>query len=141
MTVFREPVVDKIFREFEDTSESSSQSIISLDAGEALGGQKIVTTDATGDAILADNTVITDSNRVLGFTKTSATLGSSVDIITQGELEDVSFSFTPDALIWLGITGLPTQTPPSSGIVVIMGQAITATKILIRIQQTIQKVS
>ncbi|NQZ06059.1 MAG: hypothetical protein HRT35_02765 [Algicola sp.] len=114
-------------------------NIISLVAGEALGGQKWVTTNALGEAILADSTAA-DGNKILGMTITAASSGASVDIKMLGELTDPSFSFTPDVPIWLGLTGLSTQTAPSIGIVSLVAQALTATKIFIRIQQTIQKV-
>lgn len=122
-------------------STAINPNIIDLIAGEALGGQRIVTTNSLGQAIYADQSTFLDQNLILGFTRAAATLGSSVSILTLGELTDASFSFTSDAVIWLGLTGLPTQTPPVSGIRVIVAQAITATKIFIRVQESLKKAS
>lgn len=116
-------------------------NILNLVAGTALGGQRWVTTDASGEAIYADNTTVSDSNKIVGITLNAVSAGTNVGIRTFGELTDSSFSFTPDEPIWLGITGLSTQTPASSGIVVLVAQALTATKIFIRVQQTIKKAS
>lgn len=140
-TVVTQSQIETVEISSSGATTATNPNVISLIAGEALGGQRIVTTNASGSAVYADNTTLTDSNKILGFTRTSAGSGSAITILTLGEMVDASFSFTPDVPIWLGVTGLPTQTPPTgTNLIALCAQALTATKIFIRVQQSIIKI-
>lgn len=101
-----------------------------------VGGNRAVRLDA-GDLIYADNTVPGDGNRVLGITVGAASAGSSALVQTEGLMEESSWSWTPDAPIYLSTTGLLTQTVPTSGFVLILGFATSPTQMMIEVKMPI----
>lgn len=106
-------------------------------AGVALGGQRLVTTDAAGNAIYADNQVAAHANRVLGLTEGAASLGAPVSIRTGGEYDEPSWNWVPDTVLFLGTNGLLSATAPVNGFSLPIGYAITATKIFIAVKQPV----
>jgi hypothetical protein len=75
---------------------------------------------------------------VLGITVTAGAPGASVQVVRTGIYDDVSWSWTPGVGIVLGASGELTQTvPPGAEVIAPLGVAITATKMLMRIDPTI----
>lgn len=112
-------------------AESQDQErYVEFPAGVALGGNRVVRLDA-GDVVYADNTVAADANRVLGITTGAVSLGAPARIQVSGLMTEVSWSWTPDAPIFLSTTGLLTQAPPTSGFSLIVGFATSATQMFI----------
>lgn len=101
----------------------------------SISGHRMVMLDALERASYADASTLEHASRVVGVTIAAAAGGASVTIRTRGELDEPSFSFTAGLPLFLGSAGVLTQTPPSSGFVLIVGFAITATKIFVAIQQ------
>ncbi len=67
----------------------------------------------------------------LGISLQSATNGNSVDIKTNGVVNENSWSWTPDLPVFVGSGGQLTQTAPSSGYLRRVGVALSATSIAI----------
>lgn len=87
---------------------------------------------------IADKDSLGQQDRVIGVTKTSAAAaGETVKVVTSGNMVDPSFSFTPGP-IWLSNSGLLTQVRPTSGLVVQIAVAISATQIEVNIQMAIR---
>jgi len=107
-------------------------------ATSAIGGQRVIVSDVSGQAIHGDNTNLAHLGKVLGISRAAASAGASVDYVSSGEFEDGSLTFTPEDIIYLGANGLMTQAVPTSGFFQIIGHAITATKLLVNIQLPIQ---
>lgn len=106
-------------------------------AGAVVGGQRIVTTDGAGKVVYADKDTPADAFRVLGMTIFSAIADDDVQVLTFGDHTDPSFTWTPGDPIYLGNTGLMTQTVPTTGFVMQVGFAVTSTKMFLQLKEPI----
>lgn len=78
---------------------------------------------------LADKDTLTHQDKILGLTITSASVaGEPVSVLGEGYSVDPSYGFT-EGPIWLGNAGVLTQVKPTTGMLVQLGVAISATEI------------
>lgn len=103
---------------------------LTFPAGAALGGHRAVRL-LNGAAIYASNDAPDDRNLVVGITRGAAVEGDDVVIQSVGLMAEPSWSWTPDRQVFLGLNGLLTQTPPTSGFILIIGIAVASDQILI----------
>jgi len=101
----------------------------------ALSGHRFVVLD-NDKAVYADCTTADHAHRVLGMT-TGASNAGSVSVQTSGEHEEPTWNWTLGQPVFLSTTGLMTQTPPTTGFVLIVGFPVSATKLFIKIHQPI----
>lgn len=110
-------------------------------AGPALGGHRAVGMDDTGVYRYASNATPADVLRVAGITVGAAASGAAVSVQTNGPITEPSWSWTPDAPVYLGQNGGLTQTAPTlaSGAVFSMaiGIALTPTSMFLRLNTPI----
>lgn len=99
-------------------------------AGEALGGHRCVRLDAAGMAFYSDCSVPTHFGRLAGITQGAAAAGDSTTITNSGVMVEPSWAWTADAPVFLGHTGLLTQTAPI-GFQQVVGVALSATALFI----------
>lgn len=72
----------------------------------------------------------TDVPAIVGVAYTSATNGNAITVMKQGQLTEALWSWTPGLPIYCGLTGGAfTQTAPTTGAVVVVGVALSATTI------------
>lgn len=116
---------------------AGSGTTISKTAGVALGGHRAVVLDATEHAIYADSSDLTHRDKVLGITTGAVVLGDIVTIQTYGEITEPSWAWIPDTPVFLGLTGLLTQTPPSVGFSQRIGFPTAATKLFVDIDSAV----
>lgn len=81
-------------------------------AGIALGGHRVVVTDAAGLAIYADNTIAAHANMATKLTLGAAVFGDNVLVQLMGRVTELSWAWTPGGTIYVGTNGTLTQTPP-----------------------------
>ena len=74
---------------------------------------------------------------MLGITTGAAAAGDAINVQASGEMTEVSWNWTPGLPVFLGTNGLLTQTPPVSGFQLVLGVAISPTKLAINIKQPI----
>ena len=74
--------------------------------------------------------------QALGLTMTAADLGEVLNVQRSGPINDSSWTWTPGP-VWLGASGNLTQTPPTGGNDLMVGVALSATRILLDLQQPI----
>ena len=98
-----------------------------------LGGNRAVTVK-DGCAIYADCTL---NLPAIGITTHAAIPGDEVKILQLGKMQITMAGFTPNATIYLGVNGILTLTPPTSGFSQIVGKAYTNDTLLIDIQPPI----
>lgn len=103
-------------------------------AGESLGGQRVVIIGDTEEVFYADPTVEDHAYRVRGLTRGAVTQGNNVEIQTQGELVEPSWSWTPGLPVFLNPNGLLSHTPPEVGFILLVGSALSPTKLFIKIE-------
>lgn len=112
--------------------ESSAATGLNIATPFSLGGNRAVAMTATG-LNYADNTI---ESETLGITKFSAGANSTANILFAGELNGFSGLITGES-IYLGVSGIITQTPPTAGYLQVLGVAISSTKINIQLQPPI----
>lgn len=104
-------------------------------AATSLGGKRAVYSSADGlrYASSADST----GELVIGFTTAAFLNGETAFVKTSGEIQEPSWNWDIDEPIWLGLSGLPTQSPPNTGVLVQLGIATKSDIIQINIQRPV----
>lgn len=102
-------------------------------AGDALGGQVAVYLAGDGKAYKADKTSAL-SRLVVGVTTGAAVLGAPATIQIGGIMTEGSWSWLGTEVVWLGVSGLLTQTIPSTDYLVQVGVPAGPTKLRIEPQ-------
>lgn len=97
----------------------SSASVV---ATAALGGHRVVTVE--GQHAEPD-----DANLVAGITTASASIGETADVVVKGLIEEGSWSWTPDAPVFIGAAGVLTQSPSTTGLIRRIAWAVSPTVI------------
>lgn len=99
----------------------------SLTAGAILGGLRVVLNGPSG-AVHASADNPDHSARVIGITLGAATTGSPVTVQSTGSVTELSWTWTPDDDIYLGLNGVLTQTiPPTAAFAQRVGYAVSPT--------------
>jgi hypothetical protein len=103
--------------------------------GETIAAFRVFQIDATGKAYKVSN-IDTDmnSNVIVGLTIEAGVLNDQVLYIDQG-ITETNYSFTPGAKLYLGTTGLLTETQPSIKVIT-LGYAITASEVMFKVGET-----
>ncbi len=89
-------------------------SAMTVTAGAALGGHRIVYLDAAEKAQYASNQTASHALITLGMTLGAAVLDDPVAVQRTGEITEPSWSWTLEQPVYLGTNGQLTQTPPAS---------------------------
>lgn len=101
-------------------------------AGEALGGTRAVRVAADGKAYYANPDAT--ARFTIGITTGAALIGAPLTIQVEGELEEVSWSWTDSEVVWLAANGTLTQTVPTTGTLLQVGIPMGPTKLRIEPQ-------
>lgn len=76
----------------------------------------------------------TEVPAIVGIAFTSATSGNPITVMTEGQITDALWSWTPGLPLYCGLTGgTLTQTAPATDAVVVVGVALSATVINVQI--------
>jgi len=105
-------------------------------AGEILSGHRMVIVQ-NDQVFYADNSVAGHAFQVFGMTTGAVVQGAYPIIQTYGVIEEPSWNWDTSLPIWLGLTGLLQQTPPSSGFSLIIGFPVSPTSMFINIREPI----
>lgn len=115
---------------------TESDTIIKVNAGTNLGGQRIVV-QINGLLDYAYYNNLDHMNKVVGITTASYIAGQLASVQFRGYMEDPSWHWSTDAPIFVGSQGIMTQAVPTVGFVQQVATVITPVKILINIQEPI----
>jgi hypothetical protein len=88
-------------------------------------------------AITADSSQQSMAGSVVGISITGVTAGSEVVVQFSGELTYNGWNWQPGKPIFLGVGGLLTQTPPTSGFNQLIGTPVSTTSMFINLQSPI----
>lgn len=99
-------------------------------ASATLSALRVVTTNADGQWIYADSSVVAHATAAIALLDSVISSGASGDGITYGTLLDNSWSWDITLPIFLGGTGTLTQTPPVGAFVRVVAQPNTATSLV-----------
>lgn len=104
---------------------------------EAVGGHRAVYLTAAG-ALYADAGTAEHAGRVAGITTQAGAAGASVLVQSAGFMTEPSWAWVPGGDIWLGLSGVLTQTiPPAAAFAQRLGYAVTPTDIWVEISEPI----
>ena len=103
--------------------------VLALTAGAQIAQHASLIFSVGGQAILADPTV--QGYVWAGLAHDAATTGASVTAIRSGLVTDPSWTWTPGAPLFAAPAGALSSAPPTSGAYHKLGNAITATTILL----------
>ncbi len=117
--------------------ELAKEKYIILTAGENISALRVITVNTDGEGIYADSSTVNHANLIAGISYTAGLEGESIKVIHQGKVKDSFFSFDMTKPIFLGSNGVLTQTPPTSGIAVIIGSPVAVDTLILRIQGSI----
>ena len=121
-----------------DFVNSITYQSITLIAGESIVSDRAVVVDS-GSVFHFDTTNSTYYGRSVGVSKNSANIGETVEVIVSGYYNS-GLSLTEGQKYYATSTGALSTTPPTSGIVQIIGIALTSSKFLVDSKLSIQKV-
>ncbi len=105
-----------------------------------LGGHRIVSANAAGQLVYADNSDMGTMRSVIGMTLGAALAGEDATVRWAGEVEEPSWSWTANQAVYLGKNGLLTQNVPTiadSVFLQVVGYPITATRLLLTFREPI----
>lgn len=110
-------------------ASASSFTLTALaNSGSSISGDRVIKANGDGSVSYADCSVSGDGSKAIGITTTAASAGASLNYQAQGTVSYSGWSWVPGP-VYLSTSGQLTQTAPTSGFVLVVGVAITATKL------------
>jgi len=105
--------------------------------GEAIGGSRVVVYGSDSKMHYADCQDLTHANKILGITLQAGVADEVIILQAFGQISDSSWTWDVTKAIWLGSNGLLTQTIPSSGFIIKIGEPSSQTSFIVRIKMPI----
>ena len=107
-------------------------------AGMDTSALLVVYEDLFGAVWPADPDVESDVLALLGVTVSAAEGGRPINVQRMGHIDDAAWQLQPGKRVFLGGQGRLTQEPPQGGYDVLIGMAISPTRLLLNIQDPIE---
>lgn len=111
----------------EETYNRVTSNAVTLVAGETIHGRRVVMVE-NGEVFHPDVDVDDDGVKVLGIALNSAVLGDDVQVRTDGILVEPTWTWVPGP-VFCGDDGVLTQSPASTGWLMVVGRAVDTTMI------------
>lgn len=111
--------------------------VLQRKAGMDLSALLVVYEDLFGSVWPADPDAESDVLALLGVTVSAAEGGQPVNVQRMGHIDDEAWQLQPGKRVFLGGQGRLTQEPPQGGFDVLIGMAISPTRLLLNIQDPI----
>ncbi len=103
-------------------------------AGQALGGHRGVIVGGDNKVYYGDQANLSHFNRVLGVTTGAVAQDDRASVRVGGVMTEPSWNWDLDKFIYLGSSGLLTQTPPTTGFLLELGWPVNTTSIMVDIK-------
>lgn len=116
----------------------ASGQVLQRTAGQDMSALLAVYEDMFGDVWPADAAVEADVLALLGVTVSAAPGGQAVNVQRLGVIDDSGWSWVPGQRVYLAGQGRLTQDPPVSGYDVLIGMALSQTRLLLNLQDPIE---
>lgn len=136
--VVTEPTSNNFNLDFDEQLSKLPFLKVDFTAGEIISALKLVYVSVDGKAYIADSEDTFDKSLVVGVAVNAAPLNSPVSVILSGILQDNSWSWAANELLFLNSLGTITNVPPIIGYRTKVGKALTANKILVEIEEPIE---
>lgn len=136
--VVTEPTTNNFNLDFDEQLSKLPFLKIDYPAGEPISALKLVYAALDGKIYVANNTATFDEALVMGVAiNAAASIGDMVTIVLSGVLQDTSWSWAANELLFLNSLGTITNVIPVSGHRSKIGKALMSNKILIEIEEPI----
>lgn len=112
--------------------------VLQRKAGMDMSALLVVYEDLFDSVWPADPDVESDVLALLGVTVSAAEGGQPINVQRMGHIDDSNWQLQPGKRVFLGRQGRLTQEPPQGGYDVLIGTAITSTRLLLNIQDPIE---
>lgn len=112
--------------------------VLQRKAGMDTSALLVVYEDLFGSVWPADADAESDVLALLGVTVSAAMAGQPINVQRMGHIDDESWQLQPGKRVFLGGQGRLTQDPPQAGYDMLIGMAITSTRLLLNIQDPIE---
>lgn len=107
-------------------------------AAAALSGHQAIALDSAGQAIYASADNPAHALAVAGISLGAAALGDPITVVSAGLVEHSGWAWAPGELVYLGTGGALVQTEaPGAVFLQVLGQALSATRVLVALQPPI----
>ena len=114
----------------------AGQSFVQLTAAQALGGHRAVRVRA-GQADYADCREVGAPHALLGVTTAAVSAGQAATIQQSGVMTEPAWRWQPGRPVFLGEQGALTQTAPASGVISVVGVALSAQSVALGLRAPI----
>lgn len=126
----------RAFQKLREFNENDNSFLVNyVVGGSAISGHKVVAIQSS-QIVLADHATTPPGN-VVGISNGAAAAGALIAVRTGGKLGGF-VGLTPDAVYFLGSAGAINATPPTSGILQIVGVAQDASTLVVQIGMAIE---
>jgi hypothetical protein len=116
---------------------SGPQIYLDQIADGAVGGGRVVVPTTSGKVGYADKSIAAHANKIVGITRNAASDGASIFVQYTGKMQDSGWTWITNNPIFCGLTGILTQTVPTSGWVTQVAVALSPTEIIVEIKPTL----
>ena len=117
---------------------SADKLLITRNVSEDVSALKLVIADDSSNVSLANNNATYEDSQVLGIATSGATTGNPITIVTNGVVNDISFTFLVNVPLFLDVNGLITDVAPTGSVNrTIIGKGQGAGQIYIEIGEPI----
>jgi len=117
---------------------SSDKLLITRNVSEDVSALRLVIADDSSNVSLANNNSTYENSQVLGIATSGATTGNPITIVTNGVVNDISFTFLVNVPLFLGVNGSITDVAPTGSVNrTIIGKGQGAGQIYIEIGEPI----
>lgn len=112
--------------------------VLQREAGMDMSALVVVYEDLFGSVWPAEPDRESHVLALLGVTVSAAVAGQPINVQRLGHIDDEAWQLQPGKRVFLGGQGRLTQEPPQAGYDVLIGTAITSTRLLLNIQDPIE---
>jgi hypothetical protein len=116
---------------------TGAATVVMAIAAQALGGQRVVKPVPGGEVDYASSDVVSDGDAIVGLTQGAVVAGAIAVVQTGGVMEDTAWNWIVGGVVYCGLNGVPTQTPPASGFMCRVGKALEPTKLYINVEEAV----
>lgn len=100
---------------------------------ESIESMKIICIDTNGKAKIASSDIISEAERIIGFSIENKNIDEEIQIQNFGLLKNENWNLDLNLPIMLDSNGNITQTPPTSGFWIRLGEVVSSNEIFINI--------
>lgn len=111
--------------------KGNDAGLLTVIAGETISGGSVVMINSDGKAYKFVISNEANYGKVCGIAKQGVTVGNSIDIYIAGVVTEVGSGWTAGSVYYVSATGVLTTTPPSPGIVKLIGVGVAVDSVLL----------